>query len=228
MQTEKPIVLFDIDGTLMLTNGAGTLAMNRAFGMAFGISDSPSALDGLDIAGRSDKWIAESVMSNHGIDATAQNIGTFIQTYASELPRALREQNGNLLPGVVSLLQALISEGAIVGLGTGNFRVTGMLKLGYFNIDHYFRDGGFGDDSADRPEILAAGLDRLRVEADPSARVIVIGDTEHDVTAGHAIGAKVVAVATGTTSYDELITVGAESVFTSLENVDDVLTAILK
>jgi phosphoglycolate phosphatase-like HAD superfamily hydrolase len=221
------IVLFDIDGTLLLTNRAGTKAMNRAFRGLFDLPASPPALDGLDIAGRSDTWIMKATMRNHGIDHTARSASDFVAAYAHELSTTLRETGGHLLPGITPLLDALAGEDVVLGLGTGNFRATGMAKLNHFGIGHYFLDGGFGDDSAERPKILAAGVRRLRARAVRNADVVVVGDTVHDVTAGHAIGAKVVAVTTGSSTYDELAAVGADTILASCEVLDEALAAII-
>jgi phosphoglycolate phosphatase len=183
-------------------------------------------MDGLEIAGRSDTWIMNAVMRRHDIEHTTEAADDFVRAYAEELPAMLRRTGGHLLPGITPLLEALSAEDLVLGLGTGNFRATGMAKLNHFAIGHYFRDGGFGDDSPERPEILAKGAERLRPQAVPGADVVVVGDTVHDVTAGHAIGAKVVAVTTGSGTHAELAAAGADTILASCESVPEAVAAI--
>ena len=227
MSRPDRILLFDIDGTLILTKGAGTRAMNRAFQRLFSLSPPPNALDGLDIGGRSDTWIVETAMRRHGIARTQANLRAFKEAYAEGLPAMLQETNGHVLSGIEPLLEALSPQPLTVGLGTGNFRQTGMTKLNHFGIGHYFVDGGFGEDSAERADILAAGVARLRPLASDTADVVVMGDTVHDITAGHAIGAKVVAVATGSNSYEELTAARADVTLRDCTVLERVIEALL-
>ncbi len=221
------ILLFDIDGTLLLTQGAGLLAMNRAFRGFFGLDGAADPLDGVDFAGASDTWIVGQVAERHGLDFGPAVAAAFLDAYAAELSTALVETKGRLLPGIVALLDALQGESALLGLGTGNFRRTGMAKLDHFGIGHYFLDGGFGEDSALRPEILAAAVERLRPRASAGAEVVVIGDTVHDITAARAIGAKAVAVATGFSDRGDLEAAGPDALLPDCSDLDASLRAIL-
>ncbi len=188
------ILLFDIDGTLSTSQGAGTQAMTRTFKQLWGIDN---ALKGMNFAGRSDSWIVPTALSNQGRDCTPEDIARFIDHYVPHLGAAVEERNSRLCPGVLPLLEALTKENVTLGLGTGNFRRAAEAKLRPFGIWDYFIDGGFGDDHPDRTQLLATGLERLRRHSTDSADAVVIGDTSHDIEAGHAIGAKVVAVRTG-------------------------------
>ncbi len=188
------ILLFDIDGTLSTSQGAGTQAMTRTFKQLWGIDN---ALKGMNFAGRSDSWIVPTALSNQGRDCTPEDIARFIDHYVPHLGAAVEERNSRLCPGVLPLLEALTKENVTLGLGTGNFRRAAETKLRPFGIWDYFIDGGFGDDHPDRTQLLAAGLERLRRHSTDGADAVVIGDTSHDIEAGHAIGAKVVAVKTG-------------------------------
>ena len=201
--------------------------MNRVFSRLFDLPESPPPLDGLDIGGRSDTWIMQTIMHNHGIDHTTDTADAFVRAYADELPTMLQTTGGHLLPGIAPLLDALTAEDVVLGLGTGNFRATGMAKLNHFDIGHFFNDGGFGEDSPERPEILARGAERLRSQAVPDADIVVVGDTVHDVTAGHAIGAKVVAVTTGSGTHAELAAAGADTILASCQPVPEALSAII-
>ena len=188
------ILLFDIDGTLSTSQGAGTQAMTRTFKQLWGIDN---ALKGMNFAGRSDSWIVPTALSNQGRDCSAEDLARFIDHYVPHLGDAVEERNSRLCPGVLPLLNALTKENVTLGLGTGNFRRAAEAKLRPFGIWDYFVDGGFGDDHPDRTQLLAAGLERLRLHSTDGADAVVIGDTSHDIEAGHAIGAKVVAVKTG-------------------------------
>jgi phosphoglycolate phosphatase-like HAD superfamily hydrolase len=188
------ILLFDIDGTLSTSQGAGTQAMTRTFQQLWGIEN---ALEGMNFAGRSDSWIVPTALSNQGRDCSADDLARFIDHYVPHLGVAVAERDSRLCPGVAPLLDALANEDVTLGLGTGNFRRAAEAKLAPLGIWDYFVDGGFGDDHPDRTELLAVGLERLRRHSSDGAEAVVIGDTSHDIEAGHAIGAKVVAVKTG-------------------------------
>ncbi len=216
------ILMFDIDGTLSLSQGAGTAAMTRAFQELWGIEN---ALQGMDFAGRSDTWIVPTALAAHGRDCSAEDLARFIDTYVPALDDALAERDVRLCPGVPELLQALQGEDVVLGLGTGNFRRAAEAKLGPLGIWEYFVDGGFGDDAPDRTELLAAGLERLRAGSSDGADVVVIGDTGHDVEAGQAIGARVVAVRTGYARPGELD--AAEVVLDDLSDTEQSLRALL-
>ena len=195
------ILMFDIDGTLSTSQGAGTLAMTRTFMQLWGIEN---ALAGMNFAGRSDSWIVPTALSNQGRDCSADDLDRFVDAYVPHLGDALVERNSELCPGVLELLDALADEDVTLGLGTGNFRRAAEAKLAPLGIWDRFVEGGFGDDAADRTALLAAGLERLRRLSSDGADAVVIGDTGHDVEAGHAIGAKVVAVRTGYAKPGEL------------------------
>ena len=195
------ILMFDIDGTLSTSQGAGTLAMTRTFVQLWGIE---RALTGMNFAGRSDSWIVPTALANKGRDCSADDLARFVDAYVPHLGDAVIERNSELCPGVIELLDALADEDVTMGLGTGNFRRAAEAKLAPLGIWDRFVDGGFGDDAADRTELLAIGLERLRQLSSDSADAVVIGDTGHDVEAGHAIGAKVVAVKTGYAQPGEL------------------------
>ncbi|MXX32197.1 MAG: HAD family hydrolase [Chloroflexi bacterium] len=195
------ILMFDIDGTLSLSQGAGTLAMSRTFKQLWDIED---ALDGMNFAGRSDTWIVPTALARQGRDCSADDLARFIDHYVPHLGDALVERDSRLCPGVEPLLAALAEEDVTLGLGTGNFRRAAEAKLAPLGIWDYFLDGGFGDDHPNRTDLLAAGLERLRRHSDDGSDVVVIGDTGHDIEAGHAIGARVVAVKTGYSQPGEL------------------------
>ena len=216
------ILLFDIDGTLSTSQGAGTQAMTRTFKQLWGIDN---ALKGMNFAGRSDSWIVPTALSNQGRDCTPEDLARFIDHYVPHLGDAVEERNSRLCPGVLPLLEALAREHVTLGLGTGNFRRAAEAKLRPFGIWDYFVDGGFGDDHPDRTQLLAAGLERLRLHSTDGADAVVIGDTSHDIEAGHAIGAKVVAVKTGYAQPGDLD--NADVILDDLSNLEASLSALL-
>ena len=216
------ILLFDIDGTLAVTQGAGTRAMSRAFREVFGIED---ALAQVDFAGRSDSWIVATALRQAGREPTPQLIAEFQDAYIPALSEALRG-GSRLLPGVAALLDALADQPVLLGLGTGNFRRAAQAKLGHLGVWERFVDGGFGDDAANRTELLAAALPRLKPLAAPDAEVIVIGDTRHDIEAARGIGARVIAVQTGFARPGDLIT--ADHLLPDLANTPAVVDLLLR
>ncbi|MFV0445027.1 MAG: HAD family hydrolase [Planctomycetaceae bacterium] len=199
------VLLFDIDGTLLTTGGAGQLAMERALAKVFGLT----TINGeILAAGRTDRAITSDLFREHQIVANAEDWSRFQAEYLSQLPDTMREQEGQILPGISALLTKLASlDNISLGLLTGNFRDGAALKLQHFDLDHHFRFGGFGDDHHDRDDVarvaMADASHHLGREIDPR-RVWVLGDTPADVRCARAIGANVAAVATGIYSHQEL------------------------
>ena len=216
------ILLFDVDGTLTDTQGAGSRALKRTFAEVLGLE---GALDGIPIAGRSDSWIVAAGFEAEGRAVDGAALAEFKDAYVERLGQELERGGAFLLPGVESLLAVLAErEEAVLGLGTGNFRAAAEAKLAKVGIWRHFEDGGFGDDAADRAELLAAGVERLsKSERDD---VVVIGDTPHDISAARAIGARVMAVKTGYADPSELTT--ADWLFDDLSDTASVLAALLE
>ena len=217
------ILMFDIDGTLSTSQGAGTQAMTRTFMQLWGIE---RALTGMNFAGRSDSWIVPTALANNGRDCSADDLERFVDAYVPHLGEAVIERNSELCPGVIELLDALTDEDVTMGLGTGNFRRAAEAKLAPLGIWNRFVNGGFGDDAADRTALLAIGLERLRRLSSDGADAVVIGDTSHDVEAGHAIGAKVVAVKTGYAKPGELD--DADVILDDLSDLQASMVALLE
>lgn len=215
------ILLFDVDGTLTDTQGAGSRALKRTFAEVLGLE---GALDGIPIAGRSDSWIVTAGFEAKGRAVNGAALAEFKAAYVERLGQELERGGAFLLPGVEPLLAAVAErEEAVLGLGTGNFRAAAEAKLAKVGIWHRFADGGFGDDAADRAELLAAGVGRL--SESERADVVVIGDTPHDISAARAIGARVMAVKTGYADPSELT--GADWLFDDLSDTASVLAALL-
>lgn len=222
------IVLWDIDNTLLYTGGAGTVAMTRAFRDLYRIDD---AFGRVEFSGRTDTAIFRDAAREHGIGGDlADEQVRFMEAYLPHLRAALHEITGGaLMPGVVDVLTALAArEDVVQGLGTGNFRPAGAMKLRHYGIDAYFEGvvGGFGEDSEHRHIVIGMGIERLRNGTADGARPIVIGDTPHDVTAARANGAFALAVATGRHSTAELLAAGADVALDDLTDVERVVALV--
>ena len=196
-------VLFDIDGTLLLSAGAGSKAFTAAFAELFGVDTTSS---NVPFAGRSDRAIALDLMQIHGIEPSAENWHRFVEVYPRHLETTLPQCAGQILPGVVGLLDRLQEmEYVLIGLLTGNLRSGAMRKLSHYGLAERFRFGGFGDLSTDRNAIASQAYEQARFHARGKlSGVMVIGDTEHDICCARSIDAVAVAVPTGFTPANQL------------------------
>lgn len=199
------VCLFDIDGTLVSTGGAGRAAFEAALVEDFALG----ALRGnVAMSGRTDRAIAGDLFRTHGVEDSIENWQRLRTAYLGRLPASLAERPGRVLPGVAELLAQLGGlDHVALGLLTGNTAQGAQLKLGYFDLFRHFRFGAFGDAHLDRDAVAREAFDLVRryVAADhPADRVWIIGDTPLDVQCARTIGAKAVAVATGVHSLDEL------------------------
>ncbi len=202
------LLLFDIDGTLIDSNGAGGAAILDAAEEHFGIQRD--ALPALQLAGSTDPAIAMDVFQHVSREHPPQEVTAFLNLYLAHLQRRLQaaDFSGFTLPGVIDLLQCLRKESAAhLGLLTGNVRRGAVIKLTRHGINEHFIDGGFGSDHHDRNKLGPVALDRMQQAT--GARyditdVIVIGDTPKDIRCAEAFGAKCLAVATGQYSSAEL------------------------
>ena len=226
MQT---IVLWDIDNTLLYSGGAGSLGMARAFSDLYGIDD---AFGRVEFSGRTDTAIFADAALMHGVAEAdlPRELLRFCDAYAPHLESALGEVSGGaLMPGIADLLEALaLRPDVTMGLGTGNFRRGGELKLRHFGIDRHFPGlrGGFGEDAHARDAVIRIGIERLAHGGRGDARVVIIGDTPHDMTAATANGAFALGVATGRDTAPELRAAGADVALDDLSDVERALRVI--
>ena len=224
---DRRLYLFDIDGTLISTGGAGSSAMRLAFTAIWRIDDG---FNGVEFSGRTDRAILrDALVSNELNDGPfMEHLRRFKRAYFRRLPGTLESYEGTVLPGVVGLLRELAQDdSATVSLGTGNFRNSAAMKLRYYGIDQFFEFGygGFGDRTEDRASMIEHGIRSARRASGKHATVIVIGDTAHDIAAAKANNAVAVGVATGTTDEEGLSKAGADLVLPSLEGAAKVLRA---
>ncbi|HET6570223.1 MAG TPA: HAD hydrolase-like protein [Solirubrobacterales bacterium] len=212
-------VLFDIDGTLLVTGGAGGVAWQRAFEELHGVeADIAEHTD----AGMTDPEIVRIVFREAiGREGTAGERAQAIGCYLKHLPDTVAESDGyRVMPGIEALLPELIEKGVLLGLVTGNVEAAAHIKLARGRLNRFFSFGGYGSDSADRTEVTRAALRRGELVSGGTLADgggISVGDTPRDVVAGHGAGIKVVGVATGSYSVEELRDAGADW---SLANVE--------
>ena len=227
------ICLLDIDGTLVLTGGAGQTAFAHTLSRDFGI---PEINRDVVFAGRSDRAIAMDFFRIHGIASSSANWQRFCRGYVASLDETLPTHEGSVLPGVQNLIDALKSRGDVaIGLLTGNIHEAARRKLSFYGLWEQFPFGGFGDEHEDRNDIAAAALHAARAYVGNNGQpkqsssipaqhsLLVIGDTLNDVRCGQSIGARCVAVATGHSTSDVLRTAGPDVVVETLEDVEPIL-----
>jgi phosphoglycolate phosphatase-like HAD superfamily hydrolase len=219
------LVLFDVDGTLILTGRAGVRGMNAAFERLYGRAN---ALDAVPIAGRTDRAIVADVLTSLDARVDDDLIASVRQAYLEDLPNELRrpvEHWSGVLPGVRALLDSLDARDDVgVGLLTGNFEGGAAIKLGHFDLWRRFRFGAFGDRHVDRRDLVPVAIEQARAagfEATGPQDVIVIGDTPLDIDCAVAHGARGIGVATGPFSGAELRAAGADYVVETLEEAID-------
>src|SRR5438093_8586553 len=200
------LVLLDIDGTLILTGGAGVKAFAKVSATEFNAVDG---FEQLKFAGRTDVRLVREFFSFHQIAPTPENFKRFFERYVFWLDHILYQSEGSVCPGVLELIRGLqgLPQPPVVGLLTGNIRLGAEIKLRRFGLWGVFATGAFADDHEDRDQIAAVAYQRgcqMLNEPLRGDQVVVVGDTPFDIRCGRAIEAKVLAVATGGSPLDEL------------------------
>lgn len=200
------LFLFDIDGTIVRTNGAGMRSYKRAFRRVF-FSDDAVLDDSVDFAGKTDRVIFDDLARRNGVAVPAGAWSEFLGEYAALLSAEAADISGwEICPSVPAVIR-LLAERAYLGLLTGNAAVGAQIKLSAVGLDGYFPVGGLADDGYSREEVAEAALKKSVQHYGvqfPLSSVYVIGDTVHDVRCARHIGARAVAVATGGPSLAEL------------------------
>jgi phosphoglycolate phosphatase len=191
------LFLFDIDGTLLTTDGAGRAALKTAGTDLFAIEED---LQTISVSGSTDTAIVQEILLHHSLEASIANVNRYLGGYLVWLKQYLPSQSGAILPGAISLLDVLAQDGQGIGLLTGNVRRGAEIKLTAHGIWDRFSFGAFGDDDSDRNQL--GPIAKRRAEAAlntefPTRDIFVIGDTPKDIACARAFGAVAVAVATG-------------------------------
>jgi phosphoglycolate phosphatase len=226
----RTLILFDIDGTLVLTGGAGGRAMSLAFEEVFAVRD---AFQGIPMAGRTDPWILADGASAHGIPLDSPGLSRFREVYIRHLVVELEKPGARkgVMPGVRDLLDALSERDDVyVALLTGNYEAGARLKLEYFDLWRYFPCGAFGDDAPNRNGLVPKAIVRVAACGGPSfsaADAVVVGDTPLDVACAAFSGARSMAVATGSHTVEDLRAAGAHAVLQDLSDTDAVVRTLI-
>jgi phosphoglycolate phosphatase len=200
------LVLFDIDGTLVHTGGAGVKAFAKVFQTEF---DAHDHFEKLKFAGRTDVSLVREFFTYHNLPETPENFDRFFERYVFWLDHILKHSHTEACPGIWEFLAALrgLPKPPVIGLLTGNIRLGAEIKLRHFDLWKEFETGAFADDNENRDLIAVAARERGRRLLGKNLRddeILVIGDTPFDIRCGRAINAKVLAVATGGATLDEL------------------------
>ncbi|MCE9533553.1 MAG: HAD hydrolase-like protein [Planctomycetes bacterium] len=218
------VLLFDIDGTLIRSGGAGKAAMEEALRSEFGIAE---IRDGVPFSGRTDPSIGVDLLKLHGVEPEDANMHRLSSAYLGHLPGMLNRYGGIVLPGVRAMLDRLHGQKLVaLGLLTGNVLEGARRKLTHFDLWHYFPFGAFADGIHERDDIARASIAEIKRHVGrevPAENIWVIGDTPFDVKCARAIGAKAVAVATGWHSLEELQGTKADYVFEDFRDVSALL-----
>jgi phosphoglycolate phosphatase len=226
-------VFFDIDGTLLLTDGAGRSALRTALEAVYGTS---GPVEGYHFHGKTDPQIITDLMGAAGLELAGvrRRMPMMWSIYLEELRKELEIRRARetimLLPGVAELLSKLEGrEGISLGLLTGNIEPAALLKLEAAGVTARFKVGGYGSDSEDRLEIARIAVERSRSLASAEGErvtYVVVGDTPEDVACARAVNAGAVAVATGRHGVAELKQTGADAVFNDFRDTDAVVRSI--
>jgi len=227
--SRSALLLFDIDGTLLLSGGAGLRALNQTFEEHFGV---PDAFAGIPVAGRTDPGLLSDAAERAGRTLHASELDRFRERYCELLEREIElpGPRKGLMPGVDGLIRRLHeSTDTSLALLTGNFARAAQIKLEHFRLWQFFVCGAFGDDAPKRDDLVPVAMARAsaaRIAPRSAADVVVIGDTPLDVQCAKAGGARSIAVATGSYDQSTLEAHGAGAVLPDLSDVDAFLDAV--
>jgi phosphoglycolate phosphatase-like HAD superfamily hydrolase len=223
MVSTSLVWLFDVDGTLLLTEGAGRRAISAALRERYGIEDD---LSHIPMAGRTDPLIVADALRTHGLspDGDGERAALW-DAILVHMRRLMTPPPGGLLPGAAGVLDAVGAEpGWVSALLTGNVREMARIKLGAFGVYDRFAFGAFGDEAPDRNALAVVATERAAERYGvPPERCVVVGDTEHDIACARAAGAKVVAVATGGSSLEKLAAHAPDLLLDDLRDADGLL-----
>jgi phosphoglycolate phosphatase-like HAD superfamily hydrolase len=213
-------VLWDIDGTLLYTGGAGAVAWQRAFEELYGVEAN---IEEHTRSGMTDPEITEIVFEEViGRQGSEDERAAVVAKYLEYMPEAVAESEGyEVKPGIAEILPRLAAAGIVQGLVTGNVEPAARIKLARGDLDRYFTFGGYGSDARDRVEVTRKAIERGGEAAGAPlelAATIAVGDTPRDVSAGHGAGIRVVGVATGAYSVAEQEAAGADWAIADVTN----------
>ena len=216
-------ILFDIDGTLVSLDGAGSRSLNRAMEELLQIRDG---FRDIDFAGKTDLQIIREGLDTLGLADRDDLVRSLLDRYLTHLRAEVATGRGHVKSGVRKLLPALQELGIYLGLLTGNAEIGARLKLEPFGLNRYFPVGAYGSDSEDRNLLLPIAVQRLQEAGSASVsyeHCVVIGDTPKDVECAHVHGASAIAVATGVYPLKDLEKTAAELVTADLSDTEKIV-----
>jgi phosphoglycolate phosphatase len=225
------LFLFDIDGTILLSGGAGLRGMEKVLHDLHGV---PNAFDGITPDGKIDTAIFREMIRTHGIEVKDEDaaIKTMCEQYLPLLEKEMAVSEGALLmPGFPEILERLSAlPGAHLGLVTGNLEPAAQIKVGRWNLNRFFKFGAYGSDHENRPELVRIAVSRaeklLGQTIGMGPHIYVIGDTDRDIDAGRSNGASTIGVATNNASTADLKKAGADFVFEDFSDLDRVFSEL--
>ncbi len=220
------LVLFDIDGTLVNTGGAGSESMRIAFEQIWGISNG---FKNIFMMGKTDFSILMEALKNNNLTPDEYKVNDFLENYFQILKQEIKKDRTGkkICPGIIPLLKSLYKrKNYTLSLLTGNYKKSAFIKLNHFNIGHFFHDGAFCDDTEKREEMVP--IIKKRIEKKEKTKIqnndiFVIGDTPSDINAARRNGVHAVGVTTGIHTYKELQSHTPDHLFTDLSDTDRVL-----
>ncbi len=226
------LILFDVDGTLVDTAGAGRKAMEQACLDVFGIDGIELRAGGVNYAGRTDPVIIEAVAHSIGVaeGTLASRFKALRDSYLGSLRSEMQKPRGRVLPGVLALLESLVELSHVhLGLITGNFEIGARIKLEQYDLNRFFPNGGFSSDHRDRREIARIAVRKMSAHAGiefSADDVCVIGDTEHDVDCAKVNGYRAVAVESGWVSRESLERAGPDVLLEDMTDRERTIEAL--
>ncbi len=224
-----PIVLFDIDGTLIYSGKTGRKALGRVLKELYGWGED---LSGIAVEGRTDPATAKAAFLKYrGEPPTEAELSQVFELYVQKLPPEVQKsETFRVLPGVEPLLEQLSQKtGVAVGIATGNIEAGARIKLERAGLNRYLPFGGFGSDSPDRTALTRIAIERGRKKLSGAGglnEILVVGDTPLDVKSGREAGARTVGVATGSWTADDLSRAGADVVLSDLTDTEAFLSLL--
>jgi phosphoglycolate phosphatase len=217
------LILFDIDGTLIDSGGAGTRSLDLSLKELFSVDN---AFEGISMAGKTDTQIIKEGLLKHGISVNG-NIDAVITAYLKYLRKEIHNDRKHVKPGIYDLLNNVsFIKDVVSGLLTGNLEAGARIKLEPFKLNEYFLSGAFGSDDEDRNNLLPVAVKRFEVLFKRKIQIddcIVVGDTPRDVECAHIYGAMCIGVATGPYSFTDLKEAGADYVVQDLSSQNTLL-----
>lgn len=220
------LALFDIDGTLLRTEGEAVQAMidagQRIFGERF-------SFDSVPVAGRLDPLILRDVLNASGIKDGMSRMEQFQEAYLVRLIERLADRPATIMPGVAALLDRCQEEEATLGVVTGNWPRSGLVKITDAGIDPArFTVQAWGDDGGNRAAVAASAIGRHARAGGGTENVVIIGDTVHDIDCAHANGARALAVCTGGDTREALEAAGGDLVVDDLSDTDALISWMMR